>query len=57
MAAMEKNDNTIGIGAINMSNVPDPRALLENSTVVFSREEVSAAVQKIADEINGFYGD
>lgn len=36
---------------------PDPRALLENSRVLYTRDEVSAAVQKLADEINGFYGD
>ena len=40
-----------------MSNTPEPRALLENSTVLFNREEVNAAVQKMADEINEFYGD
>ena len=42
---------------MGMSNTPDPRALLENSTVLFNREEVAAAVQKMADEINEFYGD
>ena len=56
MAAMEKNDNTTGIGAIKMgmSNTTDPRALLENSRVLFNREEVAAAVQKMADEINEY---
>jgi len=42
---------------MGMSNTPDPRALLENSTVLFNREEVAAAVQKMADEINEYYGD
>ncbi len=42
---------------MGMSNTPDPRVLLENSRVLFNREEVSAAVQKMADEINAFYGD
>ncbi|MDX2429108.1 MAG: hypoxanthine-guanine phosphoribosyltransferase [Xanthomonadales bacterium] len=40
-----------------MSNPPDPRTLLENSRVLFNREEVAAAVQKMADEINEYYGD
>lgn len=35
----------------------NPRSLLENSRVLFNRDEVSAAVQKMADEINQFYGD
>ena len=42
---------------MGMSNTPEPRALLENSRVLFNRDEVSAAVQKMADEINEFYGD
>lgn len=42
---------------MGMSNPPDPRTLLENSRVLFNREEVAAAVQKMADEINEFYGD
>ena len=40
---------------MGMSNTTDPRALLENSRVLFNRDEVSAAVQKMADEINEFY--
>ena len=36
---------------------PDPQTILENSKVLYSREEVSAAVQKMADEINAYYGD
>jgi hypoxanthine phosphoribosyltransferase len=42
---------------MGMKNTPDPRALLENSRVLFNREEVAAAVQKMADEINEYYGD
>ena len=42
---------------MGMSNTPDPRALLENSRVLFNREQVAAAVQKMADEINEYYGD
>lgn len=40
-----------------MKNKQEPRTLLENSRVLFSREEVAAAVQKMADEINEYYGD
>ncbi len=39
------------------SNHPDPRVLLEKSRVLHSREKVREAVQKMADEINQFYGD
>ena len=42
---------------MGMSNTPDPRDLLKNSRVLFSREEVQAAVQSMADEINEFYDD
>jgi len=42
---------------MGMSNTPDPRELLENSRVLFNREEVAAAVQTMADEINEHYGD
>jgi hypoxanthine phosphoribosyltransferase len=59
MAAMEKINQTTGIGAIYMamSNTPEPRSLLKQSRVIVSRDEVSAAVQKMADEINDFYGN
>jgi hypoxanthine phosphoribosyltransferase len=40
-----------------MSEIPDPHTLLENSRVLFNRDEVSAAVQKMADEINAYYGN
>jgi hypoxanthine phosphoribosyltransferase len=36
---------------------PDPRALLENSRLVCDREEVEAAVRKMAVEINEHYGE
>ena len=42
---------------MGMSNIPEPRALLKNSKVLFNRDEVMAAVQKMADEINEYYGD
>ncbi|MGA9572866.1 MAG: hypoxanthine-guanine phosphoribosyltransferase [Lysobacterales bacterium] len=42
---------------MGMNETPDPRALLKKSTVLFNREEVQAAVQKMADEINRYYGD
>ncbi|NNK02925.1 MAG: hypothetical protein HKP21_00085, partial [Xanthomonadales bacterium] len=42
---------------MGMSETPEPRALLKNSKVLFNRDEVMAAVQKMADEINEYYGD
>ena len=36
---------------------PAPRSLLEKSRVIFDREQVMSAVEKMADEINAFYGD
>jgi hypoxanthine phosphoribosyltransferase len=42
---------------MGMSNRPDPQTLLTNSRVLFTREEVDAAVIKMADEINDYYGD
>jgi hypoxanthine phosphoribosyltransferase len=57
MAAMEKNNRRTGIGATNMTGTPEPRTLLENSRVLYNRDEVNAAVQKMADEINAFYAD
>ncbi len=35
----------------------DPRKVLENSTVIADRQEVDAAVEQIATEINAHYGD
>ena len=42
---------------MGMNQAPDARALLKNSRVLFDRDEVSAAVQKMADQINEYYGD
>ena len=42
---------------MGMKNMSDPRDLLKDSRVLFDRDEVRAAVQKMADEINEFYGD
>ncbi|NNE05677.1 MAG: hypoxanthine-guanine phosphoribosyltransferase [Xanthomonadales bacterium] len=36
---------------------PDPDSLLEKSTVLFTREQVSEALDKMAEEINAFYGN
>lgn len=36
---------------------PDPHSLLEQSTVLFTRDEVMQAVDKMAGEINAFFGD
>ena len=38
-------------------SIQDPRELLENSTVIADRDEVRAAVDRIAKEINAHYGD
>ena len=35
----------------------DPRSLLEQSRVIHSRDEVMASVDRIAQQINEFYGD
>ena len=42
---------------MGITGYPNPRSLLEKSRVVFTREEIDAAVQRMADEINEFYGD
>ncbi len=42
---------------MDVSNTPDAQTILKNSRVLFNRDKVSAAVQKMADEINAFYGD
>lgn len=42
---------------MGMTDKDDPRVLLERSRVLFNREEVQAAVQRMADEINRHYGD
>lgn len=40
-----------------MNNTPEPFAILENSRVLFDREQVAAVVDRMAAEINDFYGD
>lgn len=35
----------------------DPQAILKNSRVLFDRDAVQAAIQKMADEINQYYAD
>jgi hypoxanthine phosphoribosyltransferase len=36
---------------------PDPRSILEHSTLVASREEVEQAITRLAHDINAHYGD
>ncbi len=36
---------------------PDPQSLLDRSRVLFSRAEVEAAVDRLADAVNEHYGD
>jgi hypoxanthine phosphoribosyltransferase len=59
MAAMEKINRATAKGAIKMAmnDIPDPRALLQRSSLLFSHEEVDAAIDKMAAEINEYYGD
>ena len=40
-----------------MKPEPDPKAILENSTLLVSSEEVAGAVERMADQINDYYGD
>lgn len=57
---MEKLNQAIGtikMGIANDGNIPDPQAILDNSYVLFNREQVKEAVQKMADEINAHYGN
>ena len=42
---------------MGVTNTADPKKILENSRRLFNRDEVRAAVQKMADEINEYYGD
>jgi len=42
---------------MGVTHTTDPHKILENSRRLFNRDEVSAAVQKMADEINEYYGD
>ena len=45
------------MGLENDGSQIDPQAILDNSRVLFDRDEVNAAVQKMADEINTYYGN
>ena len=45
------------MGLENDEGQTDPQAILDNSRVLFGRDEVNAAVQKMADEINAYYGN
>jgi len=38
-------------------NQKDPRAVLEGSTLLAGREQVKAAIGKMAEAVNAFYGD
>ena len=42
---------------MGVNDTPDPQTILKNSRVLFGRDVVDAAVQKMADEINEHYGD
>lgn len=37
--------------------VPEPRSILENSTLVASREQIGQAVERLARDISAHYGD
>ena len=47
----------MGIAAKGIAGHPDPRSLLDKSRVIFDREQVISAVDKMADEINAFYAN
>jgi hypoxanthine phosphoribosyltransferase len=36
---------------------PDPKSLLDQSSLIATRAEVASAVERLADEINAYYGD
>jgi len=60
MAPMERINQTTGaikMGLEQDDGQTDPQAILDNSRVLFDRNEVNAAVQKMADEINAYYGN
>ena len=40
-----------------MKSTPEPFSILENSRVLFDSGQVAAVVDKMAREINEFYGD
>ena len=45
------------MGIADNGKIPDPQTILDNSYVLFNREQVQVAVQKLADEINAHYGN
>jgi hypoxanthine phosphoribosyltransferase len=45
------------MGIKSDAGIPDPQTILDNSYVLFNREQVQEAVQKMADEINAHYGN
>jgi hypoxanthine phosphoribosyltransferase len=45
------------MGLADTAGHPDPRSLLEQSEVVFERDAVQAAVDRMADSVNAHYGD
>jgi hypoxanthine phosphoribosyltransferase len=47
----------MGLETDDQGGHTDPQYILENSRVLFSRDEVNAAVEKMADEINAHYGN
>ncbi len=42
---------------MGVTTPPEPGAILERSRVVYDRDQVRAAVDRMADEINAAYGD
>ncbi len=45
------------MGLADMSGHPDPRSLLDKSDVIFDREAVESALDRMAADINAHYGD
>lgn len=45
------------MGLTDQEDIDDPRSLLERSRVIFDRDQVRAAVDRMAAEINSHYGD
>lgn len=45
------------MGLADHSGHPDPNALLERSRVLFDRDAVEAAVERLAKDVNDHYGD
>ncbi len=45
------------MGLADHAGHPDPQSLLDHSRVIFDREAVEDAVQRLADAVNAHYGD